>query len=329
MQYPFFRVKNKSVRLHWEPMDSITCNCGARLAIPDGFTGSSVRCPACSANVPVDGGEQVPASTRSCPFCAETIPSNVPSCPLCRSSFDETDPGENCPRCGAGMLAGHSFCVHCQSEGEGTGPSPWERRGEIGMVQAIVDTTKGVMLQPKTFFQSIHPTGDHGASLGYGVLVGSVWGILSQLIGLGINLTLFASVAQGQENMLGIGTNVGVTLLFALAMPLFVTIGMYIGSGLMHLGLLMCGGNRNGFEATFRTVCYSQSVQILAVVPIVGGAIAGLWMIIVEIIGLMSMHRTSGGKAAFAVLWVLFLGCGLGIILAVVVGFAVARSQMS
>ena len=43
----------------------------------------------------------------------------------------------------------------------------------------------------------------------------------------------------------------------------------------------------------------------------------------------MSMHRTSGGKAAFAVLWVLFLGCGLGIILAVVVGFALARSQMS
>ncbi len=292
--------------------DPITCGCGARLAVDNVPEGSSIRCPkcgeVCSTSAP---------ATRPCPYCAETIPADAPACPLCGTAFQEEQAEGNCPRCGAQMLPGHAFCVHCQSEGEGTQPSPWDRRHEIGTIQAIKETTKGVMLHPGQFFKSIHPTGNHGSTLGYGALLGSVYGMAAQLIGLGINFAVMRPLQKMEENPIGLGTDAGVTLLFTLFLPLFVTIGLYISSGLIHLGLLLCGGNRNGFEATFRTVSYCQSVQIVSLIPFVGPSVAGIWMIVAQIMGIMGMHRTSGGKAAFSVLWVLLLACGCGIILVI------------
>ena len=64
---------------------------------------------------------------------------------------------------------------------------------------------------------------------------------------------------------------------------------------------MMVKGARNGFEATFRVVAYGYSANIFLVVPFCGGLLAGVWAIILYIIGLREAHETTGGKAALAV----------------------------
>jgi hypothetical protein len=66
--------------------------------------------------------------------------------------------------------------------------------------------------------------------------------------------------------------------------------------------LLVVRGGENGFEATFRVVSYSQATQIWGVIPFLGGFIGGLWIIIVQIIGLREIHETSYLRVILALL---------------------------
>ena len=75
--------------------------------------------------------------------------------------------------------------------------------------------------------------------------------------------------------------------------PLFVTMIIFSTSGILHLLLLIVGGGKNGFEATFRVVSYSQATQVLGMMPFIGGLIGGFWLLIVQIIGLREIHETS------------------------------------
>jgi hypothetical protein len=40
-------------------------------------------------------------------------------------------------------------------------------------------------------------------------------------------------------------------------------------------------------------VSYSQAAQIWALIPVLGGLVAGIWQLIVQIIGLREIHETS------------------------------------
>ncbi|RLB41297.1 MAG: hypothetical protein DRH12_08450, partial [Deltaproteobacteria bacterium] len=42
-----------------------------------------------------------------------------------------------------------------------------------------------------------------------------------------------------------------------------------------------------------RVVCFSQAVQVLGIVPLLGGWVAGIWQLVVQIIGLKEIHETS------------------------------------
>src|SRR5688500_16638311 len=50
--------------------------------------------------------------------------------------------------------------------GERTG-TPWERRHEIGLATALVETTQGVLTRPTEFFRAMPVTGGIGAPLIY------------------------------------------------------------------------------------------------------------------------------------------------------------------
>ncbi|MBW1851567.1 MAG: YIP1 family protein, partial [Deltaproteobacteria bacterium] len=66
--------------------------------------------------------------------------------------------------------------------------------------------------------------------------------------------------------------------------------------------LLLMGGANNGFEATFRVICYSQAAQVWGLIPFVGGWVSLIWQLIVQIIGLKEIHETSYLKVLFAFL---------------------------
>ena len=75
--------------------------------------------------------------------------------------------------------------------------------------------------------------------------------------------------------------------------PLFVTITIFLTSGILHLLLLVVRGEKNGFEATFRVISYSQATQVLGLIPVIGGLIGSFWLLIIQIIGIREIHNTS------------------------------------
>jgi hypothetical protein len=75
---------------------------------------------------------------------------------------------------------------------------------------------------------------------------------------------------------------------------------------LVHLGLSLVGGAKEGFQATFRSVSYSSVANSFNAIPVVG-SIASLWSLVLTVIGLRETHKTSTGKSIIAVVIPLIL----------------------
>jgi hypothetical protein len=100
-----------------------------------------------------------------------------------------------------------------------------------------------------------------------------------------------------------------------------VVIGVFIGSGIVHLMLMLFGGQNYPFETTFRTLCYAHgSASPLGAIPFCGGLIAAIWGVYAAIVGLSQTQEISTGKAAAAVLIPGLVCC---LLLLVVLGTAI------
>jgi hypothetical protein len=84
--------------------------------------------------------------------------------------------------------------------------------------------------------------------------------------------------------------------------PIFTLIKMFLVAGVLHVVLLMFQAGGRGFGATLTVVAYSQGVFLVAAVPQCGGLIAMIWQLVILIVGLAAVHRTTTGKSAAAVL---------------------------
>ena len=91
--------------------------------------------------------------------------------------------------------------------------------------------------------------------------------------------------------------------------PLVALIALFIWSALVHLMLVLFGGANRGFATTLRVMCYAQTTQLAVVLPGIGGLIAIVWRLVLEIAGLATAHKTDGWKAALAIILPLFLCC--------------------
>ncbi len=66
---------------------------------------------------------------------------------------------------------------------------------------------------------------------------------------------------------------------------------------------------RRWIEGTLKVVSYSQVAGIAGVVPLVGGFLAGLWVLVLEVVGSTHVHRTTVGRALMGVLIPILLCC--------------------
>src|SRR5687767_5858147 len=100
------------------------------------------------------------------------------NCPRCRNPLP--DPPERfCPSCGAdlelpppnspGLPPPRSEWAPGPGAREGT---PWERRDQIGIASALVETTQRVLTGPAAFFRAMPVTGGIGSPLVYALIVG-------------------------------------------------------------------------------------------------------------------------------------------------------------
>lgn len=244
-----------------------------------------------------------------------------------------------CPRCGKEVGEDQPFCRHCGAALAGPAPdqapaeegrlkTPWEDRENIGFFKGFFATVKNVLFNPTVFFKKMPVNGGLTDPLLFALIIGMTgfmffyfWDILLH-DGMRNFMTPEMKAAAGQYRFQGIGL-----ALLAFLAPFLIIIGLFISSGILHLFLMMVNGARAGFEATFRVVAYGYSANIfLVLIPVCGGLIAGVWSIVLTIIGLKEAHQITGGKAAVAVFLPFLVCCGLVIAATLLFMGAVAAS---
>ena len=203
-------------------------------------------------------------------------------------------------------------------------PLPWEQPG-YPVLEALYETAKLFITSPSQAFARILPTGTLGRPLLYAVIFGWVGIIAGQAYSIafrGMMMNMFGGFGRTQAFSMPIFFNIGLMILA----PIFVLLGILIWSAIVHLFLMLVGGANTGFASTVRVMCYAGTVQILQVVPFCGGLLAGIWALVLEIIGLAIVQRTTQGKSALAVLLPLALCCVCVAIIAVAFGAAIAAA---
>ena len=244
---------------------------------------------------------------------------------------------EKCPNCGAERIEGAVYCGNCGKPFEDKKPEPEsgsqddkpERPGEPikpvfpaeppptdderkyvagedrenrGFFEALWETWKESVFYPEKFFAKLPFRGGIGNPLLYGVIAGCFGFIISQIYGLFWSnaWTGFMShYMDFQEMMFETGLQTGISFIQIILSPVFIIVGIFIMSGIYHLIFLIFGWGKRDFEATFRAVAYSEGAMVFLVIPFCGGLIAFVWSIVLTIIGMKHMQKTTGGKAAF------------------------------
>ena len=260
-----------------------------------------------------------------CPYCRfsktvsrEDIPFNAKRaiCPRCKRRFDFTWAEEN-PETPQISVWGEKPVDVAEAEGgtedreekgERTGrwESPWEDRGNTGIMEGIFSTIRSVLFSPSILFRTLTCKGGIREPLAFGLLTGAVGNMFS----IFWPILLFSGGIESLPfgHILPTYLNTGLVFLITLAaIPIWVLFSMFSYAIALHLMLLIVRGGGNRFEATFRVVAYSQATQIWCLIPVVGSWIAGVWQLVVQVIGLREMHETTYSKVVIAFLIPIFI----------------------
>jgi hypothetical protein len=240
-----------------------------------------------------------------------------------------------CPHCGKEIAENQTFCQFCggataitaTTPGTGRSKTAWEEAATQWTFSGLVTTLKGSLFNPTEFFRMMNVTGGLTGPMLYAMIVGTTGIMLFYFWQIALRDTYPASLTSGLQGTAGVTMFTGVGMgVMAVITPFVIIAGLFLGSGMLHLLLLMVRGAKNGFEATFRVMAYAYGSNIFMAVPFCGGFIAALWNIVVVIIGLKEAHGTSGGKAAFAVLFPVILCCAFAVLFSILVLGTVAAS---
>ena len=89
------------------------------------------------------------------------------------------DAGRSLPPCGVELAASAAPAGAAPPTGvpelpaaATAGGTPWDERDRVGILTALVDTTRMVLTRPSEFFRALPVTGGIGAPLLYAVIVG-------------------------------------------------------------------------------------------------------------------------------------------------------------
>ena len=161
------------------------------------------------------------------------------------------------------------------------------------------EKAKGFLVSPVSTFQEVKGE-DLGSVVKYFIVLALVFSILCTIIfaAIGSMITSFMPT-----NMLPFGAAGGVVGAVVLFITLIVglILGLFIGGAILHIFVYIVGG-RKGYAQTVKAIAYGMTpTLLLGWIPVIG-IIAGIWALIVEILGIRELHEISTGKAVLAVL---------------------------
>ena len=83
-------------------------------------------------------------------------------------------------------------------------------------------------------------------------------------------------------------------------LPIGVALGNLVWAAVLHVSLAVLGGARGTYATTLKAVCYSSSATAFNVFPVCGAVVGAVWQMVVQVIGLRELHRTSTTRAFWA-----------------------------
>ena len=203
----------------------------------------------------------------------------------------------------------------------GTG-LPWEHRAQLGFVKSWFDTVSLLITKPGDAFKLMRPEGGLLDPFLF-ALIGGCAGSIVSLLFQGLFQSIPGMISGHNPNpfdVFGLGLW-GFILIYALLTPFLLAFGLFVGGGILHLCLMLVGGANRSFETTFRVACFTAgSANLFSMIPICGGLIAGVYHLVLQIIGLSRAHQTTTGKAALAVFLPLIVCCGVFILVGILAG---------
>jgi len=167
----------------------------------------------------------------------------------------------------------------------------WERERSFS---ALKDTLLDVLLEPGATFRAAHPEVSLWPALGFFLIFGSLGYAGSTAV---VELMYYL----GQERVLGHNLSSLLPSWTVVFVPVTLTVHIFINAALMHLALMVTGAKTLRYGASFRICAYcTGATALFNAVPFVGHWVSMVLLFIVEVAAIQRMHRTSGGKAAFA-----------------------------
>ena len=182
---------------------------------------------------------------------------------------------------------------------EEANPVEWENPEWPGL-SALLATLRRVLLQPRSFFTNLPLTGGLGEPLGFALLVGTT-GVLSSFLWQlvlegGFAETMPVILSKQMGNLMNDPrVIVGIFMLS----PFLVIFGQFFLSVCLLWAARLTGPGDTTFESVFRIAAYAQAPAVICLIPWGGAFIAGIWNLILLIMGLSKKFGSSTLKAMF------------------------------
>lgn len=162
----------------------------------------------------------------------------------------------------------------------------------------------------------------------YFLITGFIGALANAIWMAPIYLIMFIPLAFTKAGWLPLVVIVGFLVAMVLATPIISSVMIFITAGLYHLSLMIFGGNKKGFEATFRSLAYANgSASTGNLIPLFGNWAVFAGTIILTIIGFKESHQIPTGKAVLAYLVPLFL-CTCIFTMAIIIPMLIFMSCM-
>jgi hypothetical protein len=190
---------------------------------------------------------------------------------------------------------------------------PWESKSDLGLIQRLIRTWSESLFNPVNFFRAMPITPGIGLAFIYGLLfkvIGSIFSIYWQkdaMSNMEQNLQDVPVAFREAFKMLLENPLISSPDTQLLLAPVIGVFALFLSTIIFHLAMMISGGARNGFEATFRVVAYAESTAIFHAIPVVGAWIALVYWLVLLVIGNREAHETSTGHAIAGIVLPIFL----------------------
>lgn len=184
---------------------------------------------------------------------------------------------------------------------------PWEDRALFGFAEALIETVKLIINEPKEAFGRLQRDGRFVGPLLYGVIVSWVGLVFFYF------WTLIFGSADRLQGLEGDSTFSlpGFLVLFVLWPFVFLWL-VFSAAIVNHLCLMLVGATKNSpvdLEGTFKVQAYAWTGAVATVVPLVGIIVAPIWIAALVVVGFAAVHRTSYARVLLVVAIQAVLSC--------------------